>query len=420
MNRAPHRRFLGWRMLVIAIAAGSLTGPGQTIGVSVFINSFIDDLELSRDQVSLAYLFGTLTGSLAMPTVGRLLDRHGVRRSQLVITALFGLALLNMSAVTNWWWLAAGFVLIRMLGQGSLSMASTVTVALWFERLRGRAMGMLGIGVSAGIALAPILLNASIDRFGWRGAWISAAVAVTLVLVPLTWFGLVDRPDLVGQRPDGGFVDGGAIDDRPARWGFTRKEAVTHPALWVLVLMSGLTAMLITGLNFHQIDLLVQAGLTADEAAQMFLPQIAGSTIAGFIAGWLLDRTSGRLLPAVVMMMLGGCHLLATGLGSTAMVILYALALGLTAGTARVVGATLLPKWFGTRHIGALQGVLLFTGVGASALGPFVLSVTRGWLDGYGPAALVLGVLPAAAAVVAMTIGPPANRPVAAEQAPVS
>ena len=126
----PSRNFLGWQMVALAILAGAFTGPGQTVGVSVFINSFIADLNLSRDQVSLAYLIGTMAGATAMPLVGQLIDRHGVRRAQLVIAALFGLALLNMSFVQNWLWLALGFVFIRMLGQGSLSMVSTVTVAV--------------------------------------------------------------------------------------------------------------------------------------------------------------------------------------------------------------------------------------------------------------------------------------------------
>ena len=63
---------------VCAVLASALTGPGQTIGVSVFIDHFVDDLSLSRPQVSTAYLIGTLTGSIFLPAVGRFIDRNGV------------------------------------------------------------------------------------------------------------------------------------------------------------------------------------------------------------------------------------------------------------------------------------------------------------------------------------------------------
>ncbi len=410
----PKARFSGWRMLAIAAVAGSFTGPGQTIGVSVFINSFIADLELSRDSVALAYLVGTLLGATAMPKVGQLIDEFGIKRSQLIISGLFGVALLNMSLVQNWVWLAIGFMFIRMLGQGSLTMVSTITVALWFDQLRGRAMGLLGIGVSAGIALTPVLLNTSISQLGWRQAWVSAAITVPLVLLPLTYFGLVDRPATIGQIPDGQIPDGKVASSPPPTngntWGYTRAEAIRHPAFWLILTMVTLTSMLITGLNFHQIDLLVQSGLTEGEAALMFLPQILGSTLSGFAVGWLVDRVSGRFLPALGLVLLGVSHLLAASLGAPWIVVTYALSLGVTGGATRVISSSLLPKWFGTAHIGSLQGVTQLAGVAGSSLGPLLLSISQGQLGSYGSAALVLAVLPFLTAGYALVVKPPGKQ----------
>ncbi len=405
----PIGRFSGWRMLAIAAVAGSFTGPGQTIGVSVFINSFIADLELSRDSVALAYLTGTLLGATAMPKVGQLIDELGIKRSQLIISGLFGVALLNMSLVQNWVWLAIGFMFIRMLGQGSLTMVSTVTVALWFDQLRGRAMGLLGIGVSAGIALTPVLLNTSITKLGWRQAWVAAAITVPLVLLPLTYFGLVDRPAAIGQIPDGKVATHQAPTSGNT-WGYTRAQAIRHPAFWLLLTMVTMTSMLITGLNFHQIDLLVQSGLTEGEAALMFLPQILGSTVSGFAMGWLVDRVSGRFLPALGLVLLGLSHLLAASLGASWIVVAYALSLGVTGGATRVISSSLLPKWFGTANIGSLQGVTQFAGVAGSSLGPLLLSVFRGRLGSYQSAALLLAVLPFLTAGYALVVRPPGKQ----------
>jgi len=63
-----------WTMLGAAVVLLILTGPGQTVGVSVFVDHFIADLGLSRSQVSTAYLFGTMTGAFAMPLAGRFID----------------------------------------------------------------------------------------------------------------------------------------------------------------------------------------------------------------------------------------------------------------------------------------------------------------------------------------------------------
>ncbi|GEM_PF-4867516 len=55
------------------------------VGVSVFLDSIIADLGLSRSLVSLLYMLGTLTGSLSLAWVGRGIDRYGPRRAVVAI-----------------------------------------------------------------------------------------------------------------------------------------------------------------------------------------------------------------------------------------------------------------------------------------------------------------------------------------------
>jgi hypothetical protein len=61
-----------------------------------------------------------------------------------VIGAVFGAVLLGLSAVTGLLGLTAGFVGMRMAGQGALGLAATTAAALWFTRRRGLAVGVVG------------------------------------------------------------------------------------------------------------------------------------------------------------------------------------------------------------------------------------------------------------------------------------
>ncbi|MDH3470491.1 MAG: MFS transporter, partial [Acidimicrobiia bacterium] len=100
VRTAPsRRRFLGWRIAVLATITATMTGPGQTIGVSVFVDPMIADLSLTRSQVATAYLIGTLTGALALPFVGRWVDRVGSRRAMTLIGLAFASGLVVMSGV---------------------------------------------------------------------------------------------------------------------------------------------------------------------------------------------------------------------------------------------------------------------------------------------------------------------------------
>ncbi len=387
-------RFDGRSILLIAILTGGLTGPGQTIGVSVFIDHFVDDLELSRSSVSTAYLIGTLTGATVLPFVGRFVDRRGVRLAQIIVGLLFSLALVNMSFVGGVVTLTVGFVGIRMLGQGSLSLIAGVTVALRFRNNRGTALGVHSVGQQGLMALVPVALAATIAAVGWRTTWLIAAAVVAVTVVPLAWLGLRTMP--IGQTRNSPSPDEEHGPSVP------RGAAMRTRGFWILVAVSGAAGMLTTALNFHQIDLLGDAGLSSGEAAAMFVPQVVGSTVAGIGFGRLIDRVGGRWLPAASMLILAAAHGLAAVVGPGISVLLYAATLGATGGSVNVVTKSLLPEWFGTRWLGEIQGSLTLFNVGASALGPLMLAVSRDAFDRYPPAVLLLGAIPLACAAFAL------------------
>jgi hypothetical protein len=196
-------RFSGWRVVALAAVALGMTGPGQTAGVSVFVDPMMGALELTRSEVSTAYLIGTLGGAVAMPRVGRLIDDRGARVAMGLVGGVFGVVLAAMAGVVGMVTLVLGFTGIRAFGQGGLSLIATTSVAPWFSRRRGLAIGVTAAVGSALLSLVPILSASVIDVVGWRWAWIVLAVLVWLVVLPIALRGIIDRPSDVGQRVDG-------------------------------------------------------------------------------------------------------------------------------------------------------------------------------------------------------------------------
>ena len=400
------RSFYGWRILGLAIITGGLTGPGQTIGVSVFVDQFISDLGMSRSEVSTAYLIGTLIAALGLPLIGRRVDRVGVRRAMTVIGVAFGVALVGMAGVQGFVALAIGFVAIRLLGQGSLMLVSTVAVTLWFENRRGTVLGIFSTGTAIVMALVPVGLSLVIEGYGWRVAWLTSAVMIWLVVVPIARFGMIDRPADIGQVPDGPNPKKMKPSKEQTRVSATRTEALRTKRFRSLLAASATVGMLVTALNFHQISLLADAGLTATEAAVMFLPQVIGAAAAGLLFGYLSDRLTGRELIPMAMGLLIISLVLAASLTPGVAVVLYAVSLGAAGGAIRSVSATLLPRWFGVRHIGEIQGTASFINVASTALGPVAFALARDATGGYGGAATWFIIMPLLAGIVAATIRP--------------
>ena len=186
----------------------------------------------------------------------------------------------------------------------------------------------------------------------------------------------------------------------------SRKEAVRTSRFWIVAAASATVGLLSTALNFHQISMLGDAGLTATEAAAMFLPQVIGAAVAGVLFGYLADRLTGRILIPITMGMLAISLAFTLVLAPGTAVILYAISLGASAGGAsRTVTSTLLPRWFGVAHIGAIQGTTTLVNVASTALGPVMLAVARDFSGNYSVAAWFV-LLPAAVALTAAVMMP--------------
>jgi MFS family permease len=82
--------------------------------------------------------------------------------------------------------LGLGFVAVRMLGQGSLSLVSQNVINQWWQQRRGTMMGLSGVVSSLlGLSAFPALINWLISFYGWRLSYGLLGGLLLLVMVPL-------------------------------------------------------------------------------------------------------------------------------------------------------------------------------------------------------------------------------------------
>ncbi|MEM9777644.1 MAG: MFS transporter, partial [Chloroflexota bacterium] len=296
--------FYGWVMLGIAVVASMLTTPGQTAGVSLFTPSFEEALGLSRTQQTGAYGMGTFIASLVMTYVGAQMDRYGIRRVMGVVVVLFGMVCVYTGFVTGFWTLFLAFLLLRMFGQGSLSLLASNTPAMWFDKRLGVTQAVLGIGFSLAAAGMPPFALWLIETFGWRTAYPILGGIVIVVLLPLVIFLFVDRPEDIGQALDGGWV--GPIDQKQPDSGrdqFTLQQAMKTPAYWVIAGMMFSVSMIVTAITFNSLFLFEELGLTREQTVTTLAAISLTTAIAQLPAGWLADVFPLRWLAFVNMVL---------------------------------------------------------------------------------------------------------------------
>ena len=405
--RAP--RSYAWWVLATAMLTTVATIPGQTVGVSVFLDYILEDLGASRSTVSLLYTVGTLLASFALPFVGRRIDRHGPRVAVGVIAGLFAVACVWMAGVQSLWMLAVGFILIRGLGQGSLSLVSLHVVNLWFVKRRGLAVGMTGLGMAIATAVVPSLLERLIDALGWRAAYAILAGIVASVALPLGVTFFRSAPERYGVTPDG--YRAPERDATPAREvNLTLGQARRTSAFWI-VAGSGVTiAALSTGQVFHHFDIVAQAGVDRLGAAAIFLPLGLAAAGANLSSGVLLDRFPPRYL-IMVMLTLQAAALLFAAWLSPAWVLAYGAVLGAAQGMNGAVSGAVYATYFGRAHIGAIKGFATTLTVAGTAVGPWAFALGRDAAGLYGPVLIGSAVIPLALAIAAWWMRPPRRAP---------
>jgi MFS family permease len=195
--------YYGWVVLMAGTIGMLMTTPGQTVGVSIFLDKIIAELGLTRSIVSLLYMVGTLTGSFSLPFVGRFIDCRGPRYAVIAIAFLFSLACMGMGFVHNLVTLGLGFIAIRGLGQGALGLVSINVINLWFVRRRGLAISLSGIGFAGGAAMFPLLIEFLMNQFGWRLTYMILGGVVAVTILPIGALIYRRQPEHYGLKPDG-------------------------------------------------------------------------------------------------------------------------------------------------------------------------------------------------------------------------
>lgn len=408
-------RFSGGIMLALAGLAIFMSGPAQTYGVSAFVDPMLTELGESRSLFSTTYSIGTLISALTLLVVGRQIDRYGSRLVMTLAAIVFAGALFFMSGVGGVLTLAIGFSLLRASGQGVLTLAARTLVPHWFVRRRGRAFSIIGLAATASLAAVPVFNEFLIRHLGWRDAWRINGVIILLVLAPLLWFFVRDRPEHVGQHPDGIPPDPALPHEFIEEHGHTLKQAMRTPAFWALIGAGLVPSMVLTGLSFNQVAILTDRGLPATLAAATFTVESLVGLPITFMAGSLADRFPLRFTLAAGQAFLALAMLVLLVSDTTALALAYAALRGVSGGFWGVAADVAWPSYFGKRYLGSIRGFGYSMGIAGAALGPIPFGLAYDMLGGYNPAILGLLLLPVAACIAVLVARAP--RPMLAAEA---
>jgi MFS family permease len=366
--------FYGWYIVGVGILVNIAGTFAFSSTLSIFLKPITEELGVSRGAFSLIRTFEIGIAALIVPLLGPWIDRYG-GRGVLVLGALMeGTGLLLSGLVQTFW----QFVLVRcslvIAGEALLgSLVINVTIAQWFVRKRGRAMGIANLGTGIAKLGIPLCAASLFVLVGWRSTWaIFGIIAPLLVVAPALIF-MHRKPEDIGLRPDGEpplqnldklFMGGETptSERRPnhaeTRW--RRSEVMRLPSFWLLIFTFGIASVGIAGLNLHIFSYVTDIGYSPLVAAS-FMSTIAltqlGSTL---IWGMLADRFDVRKVSSVQFLIQGVGLVIA--ISSADILLVYAgfFLYGTGLAGSFVLREVIWANFFGRASLGTVRGLSLF------------------------------------------------------------
>ncbi|WP_100333406.1 MFS transporter [Bacillus alkalisoli] len=407
--------YYGWIIVAIASMAIFFSGPGQTYSISIFVDAYLAHFGWSNTLISTMYLFATLLAGFLLFIVGRMVDKYGQRRMIVIVAILLAAACVFNAFLLGPAMLFIGFFLLRLFGQGSLTLLPGTLIPQWFVNKRGRALSFMAFGSFLSAAALPPFNAWLIDQVGWQISWLVWASLLFFLFVPLAFVFIRNRPEDVGLLPDGLTKEqvekesketGKSSIDEEA---WTVKEAMRTRQFWMLLFCVAVPALVNTGIVFNFVPILAQSGISRTEAAFILSIMAIVSFPVTFLAGFIVERVQVNYIIALSFLGQIGIMFLLLTTNSYSAALIFGIARGIVGGFEAISIGIVWPNYFGRANVGGIKGVSSTVMVIGSAFGPLPFALAYDTFGGYEEVIYLMMLLPLVGMIFALASKKPSK-----------
>ena len=379
-NKIGQKFFYGWTIAGIGSLGIFSSGAGQSHTFSPFIPVISKDLQISSTSITTAYMIATLFAAFLLPKVGKLVDKFGPRIVLIYTVILLGIGCLIFGAASNFLMLAVAFGFLRFFGQGTLMLGSANITTQWFDKKRGFALGLMGLGFAFSMGIHPPISDFLITNYGWRHAWVIIGLSTWILMLPPLIFLAIDKPEDVNEKPDGIKIE--TINEKTKIFGLSLNEALKEKSFYILSFSFFSISTLVTALHFFQVTILNQYfNLPSQEAAALFIPTMITMIIFIPLAGKFLDQYETHNVIGISLLVTTASLISISFASNITFAIIYSIIFGINNAFNLALFGYMWPRYFGRLHVGSIQGtgqMVLVVGASIGAM-PFALAMDFGY-----------------------------------------
>ena len=352
-------------------------------GFTAFFEPIKDEFGWSYTQISFAASLRGLEMGILAPIIGFFLDRFGPRKLSLVGVITVGLGLVLLSSTHSLAMFYAAFLLIALGAGGCATLVLMTSVAHWFHKKVGVALGVMMSGFGASGLMVPLIVRL-IELYDWRITLMVLGMGMWALGIPLS-FVIRGEPEQYGHLPDGR-LSGQAmptVAPKAEGAGLGFKEALMERSFLYLSLSEAIRLMILLAVITHVMPYLSDVGVPRHNAGLVAAAIPIFSIIGRFGFGWMADRFDKRYVLALTFCFMGLGILFFCYMQERWVIFPFLLLFSPGFGGGSIMRGAILREYFGRGAFGKLLGIVMGSGAVGGIIGPTVAGMAFDILASY-------------------------------------
>ncbi len=350
-------------------------------GLPFFFDFWVEDFGWSRATVTSGNVVGKIiVGPLIGFAAGWVIDRLGPKRLMLFGIVIAGVAVMGFSTMTSLWQFYFFYFLVAVGYMCGGPLPNQVLISRWFNKSRGKAMGIAYIGIGVGGMLVPQIAKWLNMQMNWRSSLIVLGIIMIVVALPMAL--------IVKENPEGKLKESKLGEPT-----ISFINILKNKSFYLLAIGSMCSIGAVAGVSqnlklFFSLDLQYSQG----QAANVISLVLGASIIGRILMGWLADRFPKKYVMILIYTLISISILLLYFASSPGVIYFFALLFGIGLGGDYMIIPLMAAELFGVKVMGRVMGLVLTVDGLGEAFGPILAGGIRDRTGSYtlGFTALIL------------------------------